>query len=154
MRDARHQGINEDNIRPSEELDFAELPNGDLLVVIRVDETRCRWQTLLRKHHDTWQPEPVRRLWIPHSGMPDLLATREGPVLHLATDGIAFTNDGGQTWEYLEHQGERIRTGYYPSSVQLPDGRIFSIYHVGGDHYYGQVDQRIESITFNLKKLE
>ena len=145
---------NEDNIRPSEELDFAELPNGDLLVVIRVDETRCRWQTLLRKHHDTWQPEPVRRLWIPHSGMPDLLATREGPVLHLATDGIAFTNDGGQNWKYLKNQGEIIRTGYYPSSVQLPDGRIFSIYHVGGDNYYGQVDQSIESITFKIKKTE
>ena len=139
---------NEKSVRPSEELDFAELPNGDLLVVIRVDAAKSRYQTVLRKQEKTWRSEPVRKLWIPHSGHPDLLATREGVVLHLATDGIAWTADEGKTWAYLE---DRPRTGYYPRSVQLPDGRIFCVYHVGSDNYYGQVDQRIEAITFRLK---
>lgn len=139
---------NDKTVRPSEELDFAELANGDLLAVIRVDAARGRYQTILRKTGKTWRPEPVRKLWIPHSGHPDLLATREGIVLHLATDGIAWTADEGKTWTYLDG---RPRSGYYPRSVQLPDGRIFCVYHVGGDNYYGQVDQRIEAISFRLK---
>jgi hypothetical protein len=89
----------------------------------------------------------VRKLWIPHSGHPELLATREGVVLNLATDGIAWTRDEGKTWAYLEG---RPRSGYYPRSMQLPDGRIFCVYHAGGDDYYGRTDQRIEAITFRL----
>lgn len=139
---------NEKNVHPSEEVDIAELPDGDLLAVIRVDATLSRWQTLLKKDGKAWKVQPVQKLWIPHSGMPELLATREGVVLHLATDGIAWTADQGATWAYLEG---KPRTGYYPTSVQLPDGRIFCAYHVGGDNYYGQVDQRIEAITFKLK---
>ena len=126
---------NDKSVRPSEELDVAELPNGDLLAVIRVDAAKARYQTILRKQEKTWRPEPVHKLWIPHSGHPELLATREGIVLHIATDGIAWTGDRGETWAYLEG---RPRSGYYPRSVQLPDGRIFCVYHVGGDNYYGQ----------------
>ena len=132
----------------TEEVDFAELSNGDLLAMIRVDATHHRWQTLMKKDGKTWKAEPTQQLWIPHSGQPELLMTREGILLHLATDGIAWTADQGAKWTYLEGQP---RTGYYPSSVQLPDGRIFCVYHIGGDNYYGQVDQRIEAITFSLK---
>ena len=135
------------SITPTEEVDVAELPDGDLLAVIRVASSP-RWQTLLVKDGVTWKPQPAEKLWIPYSGMPELLATREGIVLHLATDGIAWTADKGAHWAYLEGAP---RTGYYPSSVQLPDGRIFCVYHVGGDNYYGQLDQRIEAITFRLK---
>jgi hypothetical protein len=140
---------NENSIRPSEEVDIAELDNGDLLAVIRVDAVRGRYQTVLHKDGKTWRAEAVRKLWIPHSGHPELLATREGMVLHIATDGIAWTSDQGKTWTYLEG---RPRSGYYPRSVQLPDGRIFCVYHVGGDNYYGQMDQRIESLSFRLRR--
>ena len=135
-------------VTPSEELDFAELPDGDLLVIIRVDQNRSRYQTVLRKDGKSWRPDPVRKLWIPHSGHPELLMTREGILLHLATDGIAWTRDKGEHWAYLEG---RPRSGYYPRSMQLADGRVFCVYHVGGDNYYGQLDQRIEAITFRLK---
>lgn len=137
------------SVRPSEELDIAELANGDLLAVIRVDAAKSRYQTVIRKQGKSWRAEPVRKLWIPHSGHPELLATREGVVLHLATDGIAWTRDEGKTWTYLKG---RPRTGYYPRSLQLPDGRIFCVYHTGGDDYYGRVDQRIEGITFRLSR--
>ena len=138
---------NDKSLTPTEEVDVAELPDGDLLTVIRV-ATNPRWQTLLVKDGKTWKPRPAEKLWIPYGGMPELLATREGVVLHLATDGIAWTADKGAHWAYVDGAP---RTGYYPNSVQLPDGRIFCVYHVGGDNYYGQVDQRIEAITFRLK---
>ncbi len=140
---------NDPHIPPSEEIDFAELPDGDLLVVFRVDAAHCRYQTLLRKTGQTWRPEPVRKTWLPHSGQPELLSLPGGIVLHLATDGIAWTADKGEHWAYVEGN---VRTGYYPRSVLLPDGRVFCVYHVGSDDYYGRVDQRIEAITFAISR--
>ena len=139
---------NDQSITPTEEVDVAELPDGDLLAVLRVDRAPGRWQTVLAKDGKTWKPGPVEKLWIPPTGMPELLATREGIVLHLASDGIAWTADKGKHWAYL---ADTPHTGYYPASTQLPDGRIFCAYHIGDDNYYGQVDQRIEAITFRLK---
>ncbi|MCK5733988.1 MAG: exo-alpha-sialidase, partial [Candidatus Latescibacteria bacterium] len=127
---------------PGEEYDAAELPNGDLLLVFRwavhdpstgkaVREERR--QSVLKKTGTTWKLGPVRSAPFPHSGHPELLATREGPILHLATSGISWTTDGGAHWHDAEMEG----AGYYPRAVQLPDGRILCVYHDGGDDAYG-----------------
>lgn len=81
---------------------------------------------------------------LPHSGQPELLATREGPILHVATSGIHWTSDAGQTWNKLNVPG----TAYYPRSVQTKDGQIFVFGHVGGDDAYGKVDQSIVMDSF------
>ncbi len=135
-----------------EEYDVAELPNGDLLCVFRrmVPETKKqeRWQGLLKKSRDSWTPSEVGPAPFPHSGHPELLATREGPILHLATSGIHYTNDAGKTWQVLDAPG----TAYYPRAVQTPDGRIFVFAHIGSDDAYGAVDQSIVMDSFLLKK--
>jgi len=137
-----------------EEFDVAELANGDLLCVYRrIDpefakrNREVRWQGLLKKQGDTWIPERVEPAPFPHSGHPELLATREGPVLHIATTGIHWTNDAGQSWHHLDVPATR----YYPDSVQGPDGKIYISAHVGGDDAYGSVDQSITMDTFRLK---
>ena len=137
-----------------EEFDVAELANGDLLCVYRrIDpesakrNREVRWQGLLKKQGDTWIPERVEPAPFPHSGHPELLATREGPVLHIATTGIHWTNDAGQSWHHLDVPA----THYYPDSVQGPDGKIYISAHVGGDNAYGSVDQSITMDTFRLK---
>ncbi|MBS0664307.1 MAG: exo-alpha-sialidase [Verrucomicrobia bacterium] len=135
-----------------EEYDAAELPNGDLLCVFRrpdPDQTprrEVRWQGVLRKHGATWVPGWVAPAPFPHSGHPELLATREGVVLHLATTGIHWTADAGQSWHALDLPG----TAYYPRSVQLADGRILVVGHVGRDDPYGKVDQSIVLDSFRL----
>ena len=91
-------------------------------------------------------PERVGPAPFPHSGHPELLATREGPVLHVATSGIHWTTDAGRSWHRLDVPGSR----YYPSSVQGPQGRIYIFAHVGGDNAYGSVDQSITMDTFQL----
>jgi len=137
-----------------EEFDVAELANGDLLCVYRrIDpesakrNREVRWQGLLKKQGDTWIPERVEPAPFPHSGHPELLATREGSVLHIATTGIHWTNDAGQSWHHLDVPATR----YYPDSVQGPDGKIYISAHVGGDNPYGSVDQSITMDTFRLK---
>ena len=134
-----------------EEFDAAELPNGDLLCVFRrADPAKSgrevRWQGVLKKSHDTWIPGNVAAAPFPHSGHPELLATREGPILHVATSGIHATSDAGATWHKLDVPG----TAYYPRAVQAADGRIVVVGHVGGDDAYGRVDQSIVMDSFRL----
>ena len=134
-----------------EEYDAAELPDGGLLCMFRRPDPRdpsheVRWQAVLRKAGDTWAASEARPSPFPHSGHPELLATREGPILHLATSGIHWTDDAGATWHRFDLPG----TGYYPRSVQDADGRIFVFAHVGGDDAYGRVDQSIVMDSFRL----
>jgi hypothetical protein len=102
---------------------------------------------LLKKDGQTWKPQDVGPAPLPHSGHPELLAAREGIVLHIATSGIHATADGGKSWQPLP--GARP-SGYYPRSVQDADGRIYIFSHVGGDDAYGAVDQSIRMDTFRL----
>jgi hypothetical protein len=133
-----------------EEFDAAELPNGDLLCVFRRFDSKVgrevRWQGLLAKKGEIWVPASVGPAPFPHSGHPELLACREGVVLHLTTSGTHWTQDGGQSWHRLNIPGSH----YYPRSVQARDGRIHVFAHVGSDNAYGTVDQSIVMDTFRL----
>ena len=106
-----------------------------------------RMQSIVRKRGDGWQPGPATPAPFPHSGFPCVMLSREGIILHLATDGVYWTADVGKTWARLTISG----TGYYPRAVQLPDDTIVCIGHVGGDDVYGTVDQSIIQQTFRLK---
>jgi hypothetical protein len=129
----------------TEEWDVAELENGDLLAVFRTyDCKRC--QSVLAKQGETWLPGPLQPAPFPHSGQPELLAAREGMILHIASNGIWWTADRGGTWTKLAVPG----TDYYPSAVQLADGTILVTSHVGSDDAYGKRDQSISLMTFRL----
>jgi hypothetical protein len=134
-----------------EEFDAAELPGGDLLCVFRRHDPgsgrgEVRWQGVLKKEGVTWLTQDVGPAPFPHSGHPELLATREGIILHLATTGVHWTKDAGQSWHPLDVPPTR----YYPRAVQSADGRIHVFGHVGGDNAYGSVDQSIVMDTFRL----
>jgi hypothetical protein len=91
---------------------------------------------------------PMNPAPFPHSGHPELLATREGVVLHIATSGIDWTDNAGKSWQRLKLPG----TAYYPRSLQTADGQIHVFAHVGSDNPYGAVDQSIVMDTFRLTK--
>ena len=136
-----------------EECDAAELANGDLLFVFRrmVPELKkeARWQGVLKKSGDSWKVGEVGPSSFPHSGHPELLVTREGPILHVATSAISYTTDAGKTWQKLDIPG----SAYYPRAVQSQDGKIFVFSHFGSDDPYGATDQSIVMDHFRLKKL-
>ncbi len=136
----------EGSVELTEESDVAELPDGRLLAITRTN-VPDRWQTLLRPAGPGYGVEALGKAPFPHSGMPEMLAAREGVTLHLATSGISWTADAGKTWTDLG-----LGTSYYPSAVQLPDGRIFVAAHLGSDDPYdGRHDQSIEGLSFRLK---
>ena len=138
----------QEGVHFTEESDLAELPDGRLLVVDRANPAAPRWQSVFEPEGDTFRLVSFELAPLPYSGYPDLLATTEGLVLHLASTGIHWTADAGENWHDLGIGG----TGYYPCSVQLPDGRIFCVYHRGSDNPYdGSVDQEIQAMTFRLE---
>jgi photosystem II stability/assembly factor-like uncharacterized protein len=146
------------------EWDTAELASGDLLVVSRAGDNKSRWVGVLEKAGNTWAMTRFAKTdALPHSGHPDLLATREGPVLHLATTGIMATSDAGQTWWPVEfpdaaknlrakEEPSTVSTRYYPRSIQTSAGRIFVFSHRGADDYYGRTDQSVLMDSFQLAK--
>ena len=139
------------------EWDSAELPDGDLLCVFRRSDPnnpsrQVRWQGLLRKKDNVWVLEDYSPSVLEHSGHPELLVTREGVVLHIATTGIHWTDDAGTTWHLLNFKGldSPYRSRYYPKSFQTEDGRIYVFAHSGWDNAYGEYDQSIVLDTFRL----
>ena len=144
-------------VKVCEELDFAELPNGDLLMIMRDILGRAPMQTQLSKKGDTWTSTGITNAPFPPSGHPELLATREGPILYLAITGVSWTTDGGKTWNALELPKPLNKSGwkeqgspYYPQAIQMANGEILCIGHVGGDNGYGCVDQSIVGMRFFL----
>jgi hypothetical protein len=131
----------------TEEFDVAELANGDLLCVFRTEDDKHRWQSVIKKPGDGWLPAEAAPSVLPYSGHPELLATREGPILHLATTGVHWTTDAGKTWHRLDVPG----TAYYPRSLQAADGRIFVFAHVGSDDPYGRIDQSVVMDSFRIR---
>ncbi len=132
----------------TEEFDVAELASGDLLCIFRRADDTKRWQNILKKKDESWLAQQAGPSVLPHSGQPELLATREGPILHLATSGIHWTSDAGQNWHKVDVPG----TAYYPRSVQAKDGTIYVFGHIGGDDAYGKVDQSIVMDSFRLAR--
>lgn len=143
-----------------EEFDAAEMANGDLLCVFRkrrFDEEADkfvsgeeRWHGVMKKNGDSWDHADVGPAPFPHSGYPEVIALREGVVMHIATSGVHWTADRGESW----HELNVPHSGYYPSAVQTPDGWIYIFWHRGGDNAYGKVDQHIGMDRFRLEVTE
>lgn len=158
-----------------EESDFCELPNGDLFWIHRTEHYpdhpvdlppraarmgtnppesywySDRMQSIVRKEGDTFVPGECVSAPFPHSGYPCVLMTREGVILHLATGESHWSADMGKTWNKLMVDGKPLGTYYYPKALQLADGRVVCIGHLGSDDVYGTVDQCIKQQTFRLK---
>jgi hypothetical protein len=145
------------------EWDAAEAANGDLVAVFRsrtltaagqpcsTNTAQVRNQALLVKSGAGWLMTKVRSAPFTHSGHPELLATKEGVILHFATTGINYTVDKGTTWQSLRGNGMPATNGmYYPSSVQAADGTIYVFSHTQGDISYGAADTRIDMMKFKL----
>jgi hypothetical protein len=106
-----------------------------------------RLQSIFKRGPDGgWGIGPATAVPMPHSGYPELLKLRDGSILHIGTDGIWYAPPDLHTWTRLEVPG----SPYYPRAMQLKDGRVLVVGHVGGDDEYGKVDQMIVQQTFRV----
>jgi hypothetical protein len=132
-----------------EESDFCELPNGNLFWVHRaLSSPHDRMQSIVRKQGETFIPGTCKPASLrPYGGFPLVLYTNEGIILHFDGHGVYWTADLGETWTRLNIPG----TPYYPQALQLADGKILCVGHLGADNVYGTFDQCIVEQTFRLR---
>ena len=146
-----------DETAPAGEWDAVELPNGDLLTVMRTtDRPGVRRQVILKRTDDTiitntgeqtdggfvmGSPRPTTPGFAQSEGPqhPDLLAIEHGPaaggILHIADEAIHYTADRGSSWKRVAFNSDWT-PHYYPNSVQAPNGDIFVFSHAGSDENY------------------
>jgi hypothetical protein len=139
----------------TEEFDWVELSSGDLLVILRADNHPngpSRLQTRMTSDGKTWKTTQIGMAPFPHSGHPEMLMTTEGIAFHISTEAISWTDDEGRTWHGADTEDQAPSwippAWYYPRAVQMANGEIFIVGHVGGDNGYGQVDQSIVASRF------
>lgn len=152
------QVIPEENRRDwsCEECDAVELPNGDLFWVFRrcdpqdrdrplAQRRHVQWQGRMRKQDNSWVPDSVGPAPFPNTGLPNLLLTREGVIVHVPAGH--WTADEGKNW----HRFDLPPRPYYAKGLQLADGQILILGHLGSDDPYGTVDQQIVMDRFRLE---
>lgn len=150
-----------------EEPAAVELGNGDILVVMRHTNpskvgtndvyVNCG-QVVVRKFNGQWVAGPHVMTPMRFRGHPALLRTRQGVLICAGSaNQFNFSVDDGQTWSpFLDLADPAYnRHNHYPVLVELPDGRVMSIYHFGNDWPYPSPEpQWIHATTFRVSLLK
>lgn len=139
---------------------FVEFEDGSLLFVFRIenypdlqDESKYhagrRRQCRVTKRRGYWAAGPIVETVLPHGGHPELLLTKEGILLYVSKEGYWSSLDKGSTWTKLD----LTPSAYYPHAVQLDDGRILVVGHVGEDNPFPPPqDMSIRCQRFRLRR--
>lgn len=133
--------------RTNDEPELVELGNGDLLVVLRHANLLAKdaavylncGQIIVKKTTSGWQAGPLRQTNMQFRGFPALLRTRKGILICAGSNNqFNFSVDEGQTWSDTCKipDPKYNRHNHYPRLLELPDGRILSIYHIGNHWPY------------------
>lgn len=129
------------------EPDFVELPSGDLLFVVSTIQGVPQMRQYFRKTPHGFVPGPV--LDIVSGRAPECLVyTRSGLLVGAVRGGeYVCSADEGANW-YPIHGLPRCN--YQPYMAELSDGRLLCSWHIGGDNFFGELDQWVGSHTFRL----
>ncbi len=149
--------------RTNDEPAVAELGNGDLLVVLRHSDPQAEGaalylncgQVIVKRSESGWAAGEWQSTPMGFRGFPALLRTKEG-VLICAGSGnqFNFSVDEGRTWSRTVTIADPAhnRHNHYPSLLELPDGRILSVYHLGNHWPYPPPEEQwIHATSFRLK---
>jgi hypothetical protein len=132
------------------EPDFVELPSGDLLFVYA--ETGAAPGVQLRqkfiKVAHGFVPGPVFEVvcgWAPER----FVRTRSGLLVGAQRGAVySCSNDEGASWHQIHGAPD---CNYQPRTVELADGRLLTSWHIGGDNFFGELDQWVGTHVFRLE---
>ena len=131
------------------EPDFVELPSGDLLIVNSTVQGGPQVRQMLRRIGSRYVPGPV--FDVVSGRAPECLVVTKAGLLVGSVRGGDYTvsNDLGATWHKIE---DLPKAGYQPFVTELPGGRLFCVFHVGGgDVAFGKNDLHIGAHIFRLE---
>jgi hypothetical protein len=133
---------------PATEVDFCEMPNGDLLFTQhgQFDHGNAHRQ-IVRKTKLGYVPDQMEKS---SGNAPEIFVrTKEGYLVGASRNApYVWSDDDGVNWYPL---ADIPNCEYQPRAMLLDDDRILFTWHHGGDLPYGQVHEYIGSHTFKLK---
>lgn len=132
------------------EPDVVELPCGDLIFVYSQTGAPPRVQLrqkFFRAAHG-FVPGPVFR--IESGDAPErMVRTRDGLLVGAMRGGkYSCSRDEGATWYDIHGLPD---CHYQPRIIELSDGRLLTTWHIGGDNFFGELDQWVGSHLFRLE---
>ncbi len=122
------------------EASLQRMPDGRLLAVVRTESGAL---SVAESHDDAYHWSPPRRLTKEGQHPADVCLLKSGAVLVTYGNrvrpygiGCVLSRDGGKTWDYerrrlLAWDSENTDCGY-PSTVQLDDGAVLTMYYSVG----------------------
>ncbi len=150
--------------RSNDEPDIAELGNDDLLIILRHSNPKAKGagvylncgQVIVGKTPAGWRVGPLKPTNLGFRGCPAVLRTRDG-ILICAGSGnqFNFSVDEGRTWSDTATILDPAvkRHNHYPALLELPDGRVLSVYHVGNHWPYPPPqDEWIHATSFRVRR--
>jgi hypothetical protein len=130
------------------EPDFIELSSGDLLLLNSTVQGGPQVRQYVRKSRFGWFPGPVYD--VVSGRTPETVVLTRSGLLVGAVRGGEYTcsNDDGAIWHKIAGLPP---CNYEPYITELPDGRLFCAWHVGGDLRFGEADQWVGAHAFQLQ---
>lgn len=130
------------------EPDFVELPDGDLLFVNSTVQAGPQVRQKFHRNGAALIPGPV--FDVVSGRAPECLVhMREGLIVGSVRGGdYTCSNDEGATWNKIDGLPP---CNYQPYMAQLSDGRLLCAWHIGGDNFFGELDQWVGSHAFALE---
>ena len=130
------------------EPDFVQLPSGDLLLLNSHVQDGPQVRQYFRKTEDGFVPGPV--FDVISGRVPECVVLTRSGLLVGAVRGGEYTcsNDEGATWHKIEGLPN---CNYQPYITELSDGRLLCSWHIGGDNFFGELDQWVGTTTFRLE---
>lgn len=147
--------------QPVNETAILALPNNHALVAMRTDKLQNLMVSRSGDGGKTWDsPTPVTN---PSEHPGDLIQLQNGDVLLTFGErnaprgvGAIVSHDGGKTWDpktrMVLADDAPSRDCGYPSSVQLPDGQILTVYYEVQDAATAPVSTSLRAILWKLPK--
>ena len=129
------------------EPDFVELPSGDLLLLTSTVGGSPQARQYFHKTERGFLAGPV--FDIVRGTVPERVVLTQSGLLVGAIRGGDYwcSNDEGASWYKIEGLP---RCNYQPDMTELSDGRLLCSWHIGGDNFFGELDQWVGTTTFRL----
>ena len=145
----------DDELNPmlfTEECDFVELDDGQLMIIHRTGGAGCcRQQYLKRDAAGTWQPGPsVINRALPHSGYPYLHRASDGTIFYYSHMAMRYSCDDGGTWGTLD-----LGFSYYGQLTEVSPGKILAVTqkNIGDCPFPWKYDASMLQTTFDYDRI-
>ena len=144
----------------TEEVNFAELPDARLLILVRVHAVSpIAWRAEQANYHQFFLKKNTKGIWeasepkvtvMPPSGHPMVIRTSKDVLICNNNSSHFFSLDDGLTWKR-----HFLTKSYYAQMIELDDGKILCLTHTNGSDtaFSHCLDMSMKMTRFNYRKV-